>query len=44
MAQVLGFAVPMGFTVLYGNRAKAQGEALARQAEAAGLAQAQTET
>lgn len=36
VAQVLGFAVPMGFTVLYSNRAKAKGEALARQAEAGG--------
>jgi hypothetical protein len=41
-AQVLGFAVPMGFTVLYSNRARAKGEALARQAEVRG--QAETET
>ena len=41
VAQVLGFAVPMGFTVLYSNRAKAKGNALARQAEAG--VQAQTE-
>jgi hypothetical protein len=42
VAQVLGFAVPMGFTVLYSNRAK--GEELARAAESGGQAQAQAET
>jgi nitrate reductase gamma subunit len=42
VAQVLGFAVPMGFTVLYSNRATAKGEELRRHAEAGG--QAQTET
>jgi hypothetical protein len=36
VAQVLGFAVPMGFTVFYSNRAKAKGEALASQAESGG--------
>jgi hypothetical protein len=39
VAQVLGFAIPMGFTVVYSNRAKAKGEALARQAEAGEKAQ-----
>jgi hypothetical protein len=34
VAQILGFAIPMGFTVLYSNRAKAKGEELVRQAEA----------
>lgn len=42
VAQVLGFAVPMCFTMVYGNRAKAKGEVLARQADT-GL-QAQTGT
>jgi hypothetical protein len=42
VAQVLGFAVPMGFTVLYSNRAKAKGEALTRQAEREGQVQSET--
>ena len=44
VAQVLGFAVPMGFTVLYSNRSKANGDELRRQAESGGQAQAQTES
>lgn len=42
VAQVLGFAVPVGFTVLYSNRAKAKGEELARQAKTGGQAQIET--
>ena len=34
VAQILGFAIPMGFTVQYSNRAKAKGEELVRQAKA----------